>query len=108
MKNQINKNILVINSQIANGRVSDSLKIFLKSSSKNDNQSESLNSLLASKQRILNPPKIDKHAKIVAKANIIIFLYKKIITNCMFNEIKRTMILCNILKVTSHHLSCHS
>ena len=36
MKNQINKNTLVINNQIANGRVSDSLKIFLKSDSKND------------------------------------------------------------------------
>lgn len=77
MTNQINKKTLVINNQIANGRVSDLLKIFLKSSSKNDSQSESLNSLSASKQRILNPPKIDKHAKIVAKTNIIIFLYKK-------------------------------
>jgi hypothetical protein len=77
MKNQINKNTLVINNQIANGRVSDSLNIFLKSSSKNDSQSDSLNSLFASKQIILIPPKRDKHAKIVAKANIIIFLYKK-------------------------------
>lgn len=57
MKNQINKNTLVINNQIANGRVSYSLKIFLKSSSKNDNQSESLKSLFVSKQRILNPSK---------------------------------------------------
>lgn len=69
MKNQINKNTLVINNQIANGRVSGSLNIFLKSSSKNDSQSESLKSLFLSKQRILNPPKMDKHAKIVAKAN---------------------------------------
>lgn len=76
MKNQINKNTLVINNQIANCRVSDSLKIFLKSDSKNDSQSESLKSLFVSKQIILSPPKIDKHAKIVAKANILIFLYK--------------------------------
>ena len=49
MKNQTDKNTLVINNQIANGRVSGSLNIFLKSSSKNDIQSESLKSLFLSK-----------------------------------------------------------
>lgn len=74
MKNQINKNTLVINNQIANGRVSGSLYIFLKSDSKNDSQRESLNSLFVSKQIIINPPNKDKQANAVAKANIITLL----------------------------------
>ena len=64
MKNQINKNTLVINNQIANGRVSGSLYIFLKSYLKNEN--------LITKQSILNPPKRDKHRKKVAKQSIIV------------------------------------
>ena len=66
IKKQINKDTIVIDSQIANCRVSGSLYIFLKSYLKNENP--------ITKQRILNPPKRDKHRKKVAKESILYHL----------------------------------